>query len=133
MSARGARRHPGKSPFSPERSAAQFGLVVFVSFSLILVMVGAAAIALDSPTWFELLKAGFYVLGASVTTVIGYYFGSKGAQEREARALEREAEAEEAKDQANLEQVGADPSSGPVQGIDKGPAGDFPAVRPPRS
>ena len=60
-------------------------------FSLSLFGVLIAAIFEDpiNRVWFDLFKNGFLFLGGALTTVIGYYFGSRGIQEAEMK--EREA------------------------------------------
>ena len=40
----------------------------------------------NAKDWFELFKSGFLILGGGLTTVIGYYFGSRGTDEATASA-----------------------------------------------
>lgn len=53
--------------------------------------------------WFELLKNGFLILGGSFSTVVGYYFGSRGVQEAEATARDAESRAQEAERRLRME------------------------------
>ena len=57
----------------------------------------------ESSIWFPLFKSGFLLLGGALTTVIGYYFGSRGVQEAEASANIALREAEKAKDELEKE------------------------------
>ncbi|MDT5062787.1 MAG: hypothetical protein QOH63_3246 [Acidobacteriota bacterium] len=60
-------------------------LLVFYGGSL-----GAIALAAykeqNPGAWFDLFKSGFLLLGGALTTVIGYYFGSRGVQAAERSA-----------------------------------------------
>jgi len=48
--------------------------------------------------WFELLKSGLSLLGTAMTTVIGYYFGTRDVRNAERRLNEKTEEAKEAKE-----------------------------------
>ncbi|MDA0735137.1 MAG: hypothetical protein O2909_09975 [Chloroflexi bacterium] len=61
------------------------GLLGIGIFAAVLELLGLA-----SGTWFELLKSGFLILGGALSTVIGYYFGSRGIQEAEANTRQAE-------------------------------------------
>jgi len=58
-------------------------------YALALVLIGIVAALKDDPqvsqVWFDLFKSGFLILGGGLTTIIGYYFGSRGTQEAETR------------------------------------------------
>jgi hypothetical protein len=59
---------------------------LLLTYAFGLLLVGIIAAVRDSPTWFDLFKSGFLLLGGGLTTVIGYYFGSRSAQDAEASA-----------------------------------------------
>ena len=70
-----------------------FWLLALYSGSLLAIGVFAGILELagrGSAGWFDLLKSGFLILGGSLSTVVGYYFGSRGIQEAEANAQEAE-------------------------------------------
>ena len=46
--------------------------------------------------WAELFKTGFLLIGGAFTSIVGYYFGSAGAEEARAQADRAKAEAEKA-------------------------------------
>jgi uncharacterized protein involved in cysteine biosynthesis len=48
--------------------------------------------------WFELLKNALILLGTSLTTIIGYYFGQRNAEQAEKKASLLEKENEKADD-----------------------------------
>lgn len=50
----------------------------------------------DSKPWLDLFKSGFLILGGGLTTVIGYYFGSRGEQQAQSNAKMARHEAEKA-------------------------------------
>ena len=59
-----------------------------------------AAVKTDPQTsqlWFDLFKSGFLILGGGLTTVIGYYFGSRGIQEAESRVATAQQELDQAR------------------------------------
>ena len=56
-------------------------LLFMAAFAGILEVVGRG-----SEIWFDLFKSGFLILGGALSTVVGYYFGSRGIQEAEANA-----------------------------------------------
>ncbi|MEN8178112.1 MAG: hypothetical protein ABFS39_05770 [Pseudomonadota bacterium] len=60
-----------------------YGLIFLFSLCLLLVLLKATT-ASDPKEWYELFKEGFLFLSGALTTVIGYYFGSRGTQEAEA-------------------------------------------------
>jgi len=59
-------------------------------FAAMLVAMFVAAVFLtdggESSAWLELFKSGFLILGGMVTTVIGYYFGHRTAEEAQDQA-----------------------------------------------
>ena len=53
--------------------------VLFIFSFMLLVVLGKAIYADDtSDIWFSTFKDGFLLLGGAFTTLIGYYFGSRG-------------------------------------------------------
>lgn len=86
-------RHEGDTARTSKRIAflliGMFGGVLVVA-GLVAIVIALAAVfrnqALPDNPWFELFKSGFFILGGSLTTIIGYYFGSRGVQEAEANA-----------------------------------------------
>ena len=54
-------------------------------FALVLIIIGLVAANYtpgnngENP-WLDLLKSGFLLLGGGLTTIIGYYFGSRGVE-----------------------------------------------------
>ena len=67
--------------------------VILVVFSLYLFIILFKALSLFSPVnmedpkkiehaqkWLSLFKDGFLLLGGALTTLIGYYFGTKGSE-----------------------------------------------------
>ena len=90
-------RHEGDTARTSKRIAflliGMFGGVlggVLGVAGLVAIVIALAAVfrnqALPDNPWFELFKSGFFILGGSLTTIIGYYFGSRGVQEAEANA-----------------------------------------------
>ena len=75
------------------------GLLGIGLFAALLALQGVAA----SDTWFELLKSGFLILGGALSTVVGYYFGSRGVQEAEANAKQAEERAQTAESELQRE------------------------------
>jgi hypothetical protein len=57
--------------------------------------------------WFGLLRDGFILLGGTLSTVIGYYFGSRSTQEANARAQMASIEAVKAKEEVTKASVEA--------------------------
>ncbi|MEJ1409134.1 MAG: hypothetical protein RPU60_02800 [Candidatus Sedimenticola sp. (ex Thyasira tokunagai)] len=81
-----------------------YGLIALFSICLVLILL--AGIWSGEPSeWREIFKEGFLFLGGALTTVIGYYFGSKGTQEAEASAAIAQREAERAKKEAEEEKM----------------------------
>ena len=71
-------------------------------YGVSLAIIGIVAALKSSPgdePWLELFKSGFLILGGGLTTVVGYYFGSRGVQEAQTSADEarKGREEEEAK------------------------------------
>ncbi len=79
-----------------------YGLIALFSFCLIFVLL-AGVWGRNGSEWQQIFKEGFLFLGGALTTVIGYYFGSKGTQEAEASAAIAQREAERAKQEAEEE------------------------------
>lgn len=82
-----------------------YGLIALFSACLIsLLFAGVfSASETERTEWREQFKEGFLFLGGALTTVIGYYFGSRGTQEAEANAANARLEAERAKQVAEEE------------------------------
>ena len=76
------------------------GLLGIGAVAAILELLGLA-----SGTWFELLKSGFLILGGALSTVIGYFFGSRGIQEAEANAMHAEERAQVAEKELDNERT----------------------------
>jgi hypothetical protein len=70
-------------------------------YALALLLIGIVAAAKKDPEssqiWFDLFKSGFLIMGGGLTTVIGYYFGSQGIQEAEARVATAQQELDQAR------------------------------------
>jgi len=49
-------------------------------FLLVLIWSGIVSTVKDDETWFNLYKEGFLLLAGAITTIIGYYFGSRRAE-----------------------------------------------------
>lgn len=85
-----------ESPTTRTTKCIAFLLLGLYAASLLLVLL--AAIIIEDPSsnrvWFDLFKNGFLLLGGALTTVIGYYFGSRGIQEAEMSASIAQQEAE---------------------------------------
>ena len=79
-----------------------YALIFLFSLCLLLVLFKATAGDHDE-RWYELFKEGFLFLSGALTTVIGYYFGSRGTQEAEASAAIALREAKELKKQNEKE------------------------------
>jgi hypothetical protein len=71
------------------RTTKRIAYVLLGLYGICLIAVAVAAFS-ESPSsnrvWFDLFKSGFLLLGGALTTVIGYYFGSRGTQEAETTA-----------------------------------------------
>lgn len=66
------------------RTARNIAYALIAIYGLTLVSIGiiaATKAGTDADVWVELLKSGFLILGGGLTTIIGYYFGSRGVQE----------------------------------------------------
>jgi len=50
--------------------------IIFIFFTA-LIGVGIASALNDNADWFNLFKDGFLILAGAITTIIGYYFGSR--------------------------------------------------------
>jgi hypothetical protein len=69
-----------QGPEGPRNTPRMLALSLLGLFSLTLGMAGAVAAYETSDMkkeWLDLFKSGFLLLGGGVTTVIGYYFGSR--------------------------------------------------------
>ena len=69
-------------------------------YGLLLVIIGLVAAwkpEAEAKAWVDLLKSGFLILGGALTSVIGYYFGSRGTQEAAAIAEAAKRETTEAR------------------------------------
>jgi hypothetical protein len=58
-------------------------IMIGIYGGLLIVICCVAAIKTgdDGKVWTDLFKSGFLILGGGLTTIIGYYFGSRGTQE----------------------------------------------------
>jgi hypothetical protein len=71
------------------RTTKRIAYILLGLYGICLMAVAVAAFIEGSSgdrVWFELFKSGFLLLGGALTTVIGYYFGSRGVQEAEITA-----------------------------------------------
>ncbi|UCC53634.1 MAG: hypothetical protein JSV68_06595 [Anaerolineaceae bacterium] len=85
---------------------------LLISYGASLILIGiVAAFFTKSPEeaedWLDLFKSGFLILGGGLTTVIGYYFGSRGAQAAEERSAQAVQEAQMAITEAETERARA--------------------------
>lgn len=71
-----------------------FGLIGL--YGTALATIGVVAAWRNSAEWIDLFKSGFLILGGSLTTVVGYYFGSRGVQDAEANAIRADLRAQAA-------------------------------------
>ncbi len=82
-----------------------YGLVIIFALALgvtgIGALIGQGGIAKD---WLELFKSGIMLLGGSLSSVVGYYFGSRGVQEAEHSAQITRQEAERISTELRLAQ-----------------------------
>jgi hypothetical protein len=83
------------------RTARQIALLLIAAYTVALGAILGAAIYTANEIWFDLFKSGFLLLGGSLTTIIGYYFGSRGVQEAEQSAAIALREAEKSKKRAD--------------------------------
>ena len=87
-----------ESPTAHTSQVIAFLLIGIYGASLIIIgVVAAFKPAPENQAWVELLKSGFLILGGGLTTVIGYYFGSRGVQEAQTSADEARRERDDAK------------------------------------
>ena len=68
---------------------------IYGSALLLIGIVAAFKKGDDGNTWVQLLKSGFLILGGALTTITGYYFGSRGTQEAQNIAESAREELEE--------------------------------------
>lgn len=81
-----------------------YGLILLFSVCLVMMLLaGIFGKDTASQDWRDMFKESFLFLGGALTTVIGYYFGSKGTQEAEASAAIAQKEAERAKKEVEEE------------------------------
>lgn len=86
------------------RTSKHIAYALLASYTLALMLIGiVAAFFKTSPNdevWLDLFKSGFLILGGGLTTIIGYYFGSRGVQEAEQRGAIALQEAQRANEEA---------------------------------
>lgn len=71
-----------QSPISKTARNIAYGMIgIYGGMLVIIGIVAAIKSGEESQMWVELLKSGFLLLGGGLTTIIGYYFGSRGVQE----------------------------------------------------
>ena len=94
-------RSPNTTTESPqERTAKRIAYILLGIYGAALLIIGIIAAikpATENQTWVELFKSGFLILGGGLTTIIGYYFGSRGVQEAQTSADEARRQRDEAK------------------------------------
>ena len=61
-----------------------------------LATIGIVAAWRNSGEWIDLFKSGFLILGGSLSTVVGYYVGSRGVKDAEANAIQADLRAQAA-------------------------------------
>jgi hypothetical protein len=71
---------------------AYFFIVVYATCLVIILFFAFYEPTSGDRIWYNLFKSGFLLLGGALTTIIGYYFGSRGTQEaeRSAKIAERD-------------------------------------------
>ena len=104
----------GKSKQSQESSTARTArriallLVGVYATALLFIWIMALVMVLktgESSQWYDLFKSGFLILGGGLTSIIGYYFGSRGIQEAEEKLAKKIEELEDSRAiQKNLEE-----------------------------
>jgi amino acid transporter len=72
-----------ESPTARTSKRIAYFLIVVYGFLLTGVFFVSWTIDGDTNFWTELFKAGFLLLGGALTTIIGYFFGSRAIQEAE--------------------------------------------------
>ena len=93
------------------RSARHIAYILIGLYGVLLAGVGCVAAfrtAATNSEWLDLFKSGFLILGGGLTTVLGYYFGSRGTQQAEESAQSARAEARSAMDAARAEEARAE-------------------------
>ena len=81
-----------------------YSLIGLFSFCLVCMLLAAIFSGPESSKeWRDIFKESFLFLGGALTTVIGYYFGSKGTQEAEASAAIALKDAEKAREEVEQE------------------------------
>ncbi len=80
-----------------------YALIGLYGACLVLVFIAAFTNNNGGKEWVSLFRDAFLILGGSLGTVIGYYFGSKGTRNAEERALQAKNEAENAIKQSETE------------------------------
>ena len=58
-----------------------YSLIAIYALGLVFSAIAAFYSKENSKLWLELFKSGFLLLGGGLTTIIGYYFGSRGVEE----------------------------------------------------
>lgn len=100
------------------RTAKNIAYGLIGTYALALACIGGVAAWRDSEIWIDLFKSGFLILGGALTTVIGYYFGSRGVQDAEANALRANERASSA--ELLLDQVRAAPTTREDPSLEEG-------------
>ncbi len=83
------KHNEGLSAFTTQRIA----YILITLYGVALISIGIGAYLNKDPDWLDLFKSGFLILGGGLSTVIGYYFGSRGTQMAEAGAEQVKKEA----------------------------------------
>lgn len=81
---------------------------LLASYGAALILIGLVAAfkpSQDDDAWLDLFKSGFLILGGGLTTIIGYYFGSRGTQAAEKRGALAMQEAKKANEEAERERA----------------------------
>jgi hypothetical protein len=97
-----------ESPTARTSKRIAYFLIVVYGFLLAGVFFVSWTINADTNFWTELFKAGFLLLGGALTTIIGYFFGSRAIQEAEDSAKKAILEASAARVAADSLQLEVD-------------------------
>lgn len=126
----GSKQKEKETPMFRASKNIAFFLLSLYGVSLIAVFVTAVfKSGEDSKSWLDLFKSGFLLLGGALTTIIGYYFGSRGVQEAQATATLAIREADKAKEQVKTERIKGEAVNEELRPTKE----DFPLESPPGS
>jgi len=104
-------RGPGPRESTTARTSRQVAFTLIALFGALLIGTFVASVFLDTTRasqFVEMFKSGFLLLGGAVTTIIGYYFGSRRTQQAQSAAVHAVREASAAKAEAEMQRRKAD-------------------------